>query len=546
MKLFSPETDLGQPLEPNGNGRKLRGGYYTPAPIAEYLASWAVRTEADRVLEPSCGDGAIVEPAARLLGTGGELIAIELFPEEAAKARSRGASATRVIAGDVFQWWMANEPDGSFDAVIGNPPFIRYQDFPEAYREPAFNLMRAEGLNPTRLANAWLPFVVLATRALREDGRLALVLPAELMQVGYARELRGYLARKYRELHIVTFRKIVFDGIQQEVVLLLGRRGDCTSAQISVHELDTASDLAQLKLERATPVEVDLEHATEKWIQYYLSPREIGLLRALADSPDVPRLSDYAEVRVGIVTGRNEFFVMSKLDATSKGVAGFCSPLVGRSYQIPGLVFDDNDWRALHENGDKVLLLNITQGDLSELPHAARRYIKEAEEQGLHNGYKCRIRLPAWWQVPSTWVPDAFMLRQIYDAPRIIANHAGAMCTDTIHRVRVKSGISSVQLAAASVNSMTLAFSEIYGRSYGGGVLELEPREATQLPFPRLNGALPAEELDQTARSSGPEGVLDTVDRLVLMPMGLTRNDIQLLRGAWYKLSVRRRQRTRA
>ena len=39
-------------------------------------------------------------------------------------------------------------------------------------------------------------------------------------------------------------------------------------------------------------------------------------------------------------------------------------------------------------------------------------------------------------------------------------------------------------LAAASINSVTFAFSEVMGRSYGGGVLELEPREAEPLPFP--------------------------------------------------------------
>jgi len=67
----------------------------------------------------------------------------------------------------------------------------------------------------------------------------------------------------------------------------------------------------------------------------------------------------------------------------------------------------------------------------------------------------------------SVWTPDAFLLRQIHDHPRIIANLAGATSTDTIHRVRIVNGTSPIKLAAASVNSATFAFSEVMGRSYG-------------------------------------------------------------------------------
>jgi len=319
------------------SNRKLRGGYYTPGSIGEFLASWAVRSGRERVLEPSCGDGALVEPVARRLNGNGELIAVELFGQEAVKAEARGGPNAKVVVADVFRWWNPQEHDGFFDAVVGNPPFIRYQDFPDTHRRPAFQVMYTEGMHPTRLTNAWLPFVVLATRSLRPGGRLALVLPAELMQVGYAAELREYLVRKFSELHIVTFRKTVFEGIQQEVILLLGIRRDCQSALINMEELNTASDLSSLNLDDAVPTEVDLEHSTEKWTQYYLAPREIGLLRSLSREGVVPRLHDYAKVNVGIVTGRNSFFVLARTEAEELKILEWCVPIVGRSFQIPGL-----------------------------------------------------------------------------------------------------------------------------------------------------------------------------------------------------------------
>jgi adenine-specific DNA methylase len=170
------------------------------------------------VLEPGCGDGAIAARAARRLGNEGKIIGVELDADEARKAQEAVGSKGSVFTGDVFSWFLKTRPDSEFDAVVGNPPFIRYQSFPEPHREKAFSIMRDEGLKPNRLTNAWVPFVVIATRALRPGGRLALVLPAELMQVSYSAELRQYLARKYSRLSLVTFRQLVFDRIQQETV----------------------------------------------------------------------------------------------------------------------------------------------------------------------------------------------------------------------------------------------------------------------------------------------------------------------------------------
>ena len=95
------------------------------------------------------------------------------------------------------------------------------------------------------------------------------------------------------------------------------------------------------------------------------------------------------------------------------------------------------------------------------------------------------------------------------------------------------------------MNSVTYAFSEIRGRSYGGGVLELEPNEADGLPFPRPAGPLPVADLDLWARRKDPGQTLDEVDRLVLGDAGLTGAELRVLRGIWTNLSGRRRDRRR-
>ena len=61
-------------------------------------------------------------------------------------------------------------------------------------REAAFRLIRRVGLNPNRLTNAWVPFIVASAMLLGRRGRLAMVVPAELLQVSYAAGLRRLLS----------------------------------------------------------------------------------------------------------------------------------------------------------------------------------------------------------------------------------------------------------------------------------------------------------------------------------------------------------------
>ena len=99
---------------------------------------------------------------------------------------------------------------------------------------------------------------------------------------------------------------------------------------------------------------------------------------------------------------------------------------------------------------------------------------------------------------------------------------------------------------AAFHNSMTFAFTEVIGRSYGGGVLELEPNEADTIPLPPLQGTnVMLETLDRLSRSNQMTEILDLTDQVYLKHgMGLAMADIDALRGIWEKLSLRRTSRT--
>src|SRR5437879_1462618 len=142
-------------MKPALTDQKLRGGYYTPQPIARFLCEWAMRGQAARILEPSCGDGNILLEAAGILASLNRteaavsdlITGIELDENEAhlciKRLREQGLRASRknVLVGDFFEHCRDLDMKGiRFDAVVGNPPFIRYQHFPEHQRKVAVEI----------------------------------------------------------------------------------------------------------------------------------------------------------------------------------------------------------------------------------------------------------------------------------------------------------------------------------------------------------------------------------------------------------------------
>ncbi len=548
--------------------QKLRGGYYTPEPIANFLANWAIRSPADEVLEPSCGDGNILVAAARrLLALGAasetlnqQLQGVELDPQEAAKAAQRlqllGLPLTAnntIHVGDFFAHCQRNlfgenvltlvlKERQHFDAVVGNPPFIRYQHFPEDHRQIAFGLMEQAGLHPNRLTNAWLPFLVVGSLLLKEDGRLAMVIPAELFQVNYAAEVRQFLSDYFSRVTLVTFQKLVFEDIQQEVVLLLAERDHAPNGGIRAVELNDIKDLDTLTTARLNAVELKpMDHSTEKWTQYFLDSDEIHLLREMREHPGITPANRVLDVDVGIVTGRNAFFVLTQNQVKIYDLEPYLERIVSRSAHLTGTIFGATDWQSNVEGQLPAFLFTPTDVPIEDLTEPVQRYIALGEAQNYHKGYKCRIR-QHWYIVSSVWTPDAFMLRQVHAYPKLVLNTARAVCTDTIHRVRFLDGIKGEAVTAAFLNSLTFAFAEVTGRSYGGGVLTFEPSEAEALPLPLVGAEqLDLGSIDRLLRDNDINAVLEITDDVLLMQgLGLSENHAKTLRGIWTKLRDRR------
>ncbi len=521
---------------------KLRGGYYTPDDVARFICEWAITSESDTVLEPSCGDGTFVEASLnRLRDLGAEapsdqVTGIELYAEEAEKAAARGGN---IICGDFFSQCRDGVGLKRYDAIVGNPPFIRYQDFEEDYRAVAFDLMHHYGFSPNRLTNIWLPFLVICCHLLGDNGRLGMVIPAELFQVKYASETRRFLMHEFPSVTVVTFTELLFDAAQQEVVLLLLERGASDrESGVRILEEKNSETLSRLKPECLCSVTPKRKLSDSmKWQAYFLEDRVLELLAELDGHRCIRASSELFDVNVGLVSGQNSFFVIDQETASRHCICDACVPIISRSFQLNGLTLTEGDYDRQLELQRKVLMF-LPEGDLSD---DELEYVKLGEAEGFDANYKCRIRTP-WYKVPASWKPDAFFYRQVGSFPRIVVNEKRAHVTDTLHKLRFSDGIDGKNVAVAFNNSLTFLMGELMGRSYGGGVLTFEPSEARSLPIPfDPSVSFDFEKADELVRSGKTDELMEDVDRALLGGLlGMSRKDIALLHDGWLMMRNRR------
>lgn len=529
----------------NASAEKLRGGFYTPAPIAEFILRWGINGSSDYdILEPSCGDGVFLEQLKSLKSKYNSITAIEFDEIEAEKASKIDLKNKQVINDDFHTY--CNNTLKRFDLVVGNPPYIRYQFFDREQQIEAAEVFDKAGLTYSKLTNAWVSFVVGSSLLLKDKGgKIGFVLPAEILQVSFAQQLRKFISHFYNKINIISFEKLVFPNIQQEVVLLLCEKNGSSDHKIEHLELRDASDLKTLDTARLKSPQKKIDFNSNKWTFYFLEQDEIDFLENIAQKRNIPTLGKFAKVEVGITTGSNDFFTVPLSTVEEYKLQSYAKPMVGRSVQVNSVIFTEKDWEKNKFSKAKAHLLVFPEKKKLNRKNGAIKYIAFGEKQGINKGYKTSIR-DDWFVVPSLKISDALFIRRNNLYPRLIINKAEAYTTDTMHRVFVKKGADIKSLTASYYNSLSLAFTEVCGRSHGGGVLELMPNEAEKvlLPYHKDNAQL-LSQIDKMIRNKTDiEEVLKITNQIILKEhYGLTQKEINLAHSIWKKLSARRLNR---
>ncbi len=492
---------------------KLRGGFYTPPQLVDAcldrIHSLTNTRASISILEPSAGDGAFLRSASIKRFRKSRFTCVELLPEEAAKCRDAMASNRlkgNVVNSSFFTW--ATDRAAEFDVVVGNPPFVRYQFVPKKERENLERMIAAGGKTLAGVSNLWIPFTLMSLELLRHQGSFALVLPSELLAIKSAGLIRSEFVRHFEDLQIDMYPRGTFENILQDVMVVSGRRDVATKSQRQVVFVEH-SESGTRKWKHC------IDDSKEGWTRYLLSRKELGSVEAARSLQEIHKLGDVATIGVSIVTGANSFFTVDDATVDEYDLERWTVPLLAKTTESRGIVFNQSDHKAARKLEKKAWILDFSDNRPDPTTfEGARRYLQLGEELKLPGRYKCRIRDP-WYRVPDIRAGALMLSKRAHQSHRLILNNAKVHTTDTIYRGCMKRPFGSLMrsLVAGFHNSLTILTTELEGRTYGGGVLELVPSEIARVSVPLVSMDVFLPTLDKVCRNAG--GQLDTKDRLI-------------------------------
>jgi len=463
---------------------KLRGGFYTPSSLVEVCLNRIAELTHSRtnisILEPSIGDGAFLHALREhpLSTKIRNLLGVEIAPSEAQKARAVGEESffpVQILNQSVLEW--AVETNDYYDAVVGNPPFVRYQFISKTDLKNIGFLGECMGIHFRGVSNLWIPVLLGALNRLHVNGVMAIVVPAEIFTGLSAGDARSWLLENFAELQIDMFEPGSFPDVLQEVVIISGRKTHIHNQESSVKFIEHQSH---------NNIRIWFHHIPVKmsgWTRYLLTSNYISALEEAYHLPSVVALGKVAKLEVSIVTGANKFFTVTSDDVKTYNLSNWVEPLLPRIRHAEGLIYTEINHQVMDQLGIKAWLLDFNEDrpDPLKFPGASS-YIKMGEDLELDTRYKTSIRYP-WYRIPSIWSDKLLLSKRSHWYPRLVLNQANVLTTDTIYRGRMLPSFEGreKELIASFHNSLTLLTAEIEGRSFGGGVLELVPSEISRL-----------------------------------------------------------------
>ena len=277
-----------------------------------------------------------------------------------------------------------------------------------------------------------------------------------------------------------------------------------------------------------------------KWTHHFLTSDELSFIYNLKEK--LKTVNYYSDSKPGIVTAANSFFIIDKETEKQYDLSKYTKSIIQKGLFVNGsVIFNDEDIQKLEDNNRPTKLLQLNDHD--RIPKKLREYLDIGELEEIPNRYKCRIR-NNWYVIPNISVkPEAFFFKRSHLYPKLLKNNSNAFVTDSAYKVGMRNGYDINSFIYSFYNTLTLLLSELEGRYYGGGVLELIPSEFKKLPIPYSD--ISNNKFDDFttsfANKSNIEQLLKQNDFNILNPtLGINHEDLLKLTEIRNKLTKKR------
>lgn len=472
------------------------GAYYTPPELSQVLADWAIQRTNEDILEPSFGGCGFFESSiARLRELGclapeKQLYGVDIDEHAFLILNSKFINhiepEKRFIKKDFIQVDPCEFLINEFDVVLGNPPYVSMHNMTDEQRKSCDCVLRNSPFSATtmgRNASLWAFFLLHSLVFLKEGGRVAWVLPSSLLHADYAEKLLEIHQKHFERIKVLKLAERFFkeEGAQETSIILLAEgfhKKEVPQSNLSMNVVENVSELKQAIANVSDTTSLSVK---DYKLDIISSSAKLSY-RNLLMKDTTKELSEYVDIKIGMVTGANSYFIINRSTVEKYQLPeDVLKPVVGRFSYLQGIIHDKHRHKKSANVDQRVYLVCPTEEQMADTSSRVFQYLSEIsqEERETNRTFKKR---PHWfspgWGIDGLKA-DCFLSYMIHRGPRMVVNTGNQFnCTNSIHKVIFNKPVSAKYkraMAITMLSTFTQFSAELEGRAYSSGVLKIEP-----------------------------------------------------------------------
>jgi adenine-specific DNA-methyltransferase len=489
--------------------RNRLGQFATPPALAVEIAVAArelVGRGRVRFADPSIGTGSFFSAALTAFGRRrmASAYGVELDRAFVATARELWSGAgLEVVSGDFTRVVANGQCPASPDLILANPPYVRHHHL---LREDKARLQKLvfdrTGVRVSGLAGLYVYFLLLATGWMADDGVAAWLIPSEWMDVNYGAALREYLTTRVTLERVHRFEPddVQFGDALVSSVVVLFRKSPAPAR----HVVEFTRGGSVANPQAGIRVRVQELRSARKWTQLPQHLRRKtggrGWTERSEGNPGEPTLGDLFQIRRGIATGCNGFFVLEREEVRRLGLRDeYVRPILPSPRVLKATVIEsDADGYPQLDPQLCVIDCGLPGEEIRREHPALWRYLQSGVKQGVDARYLPRHRRPWYRQEQRGPAPFmcTYMGRGVDEARpfRFVWNKSHATATNVYLLLTPVGALAEMlrrcppraKIVHAMLNETTGDELRGAGRVYGGGLHKIEPRELGRVSARRL------------------------------------------------------------
>lgn len=291
------------------NDRKLNGAFFTPKYIVDFIIEEISPNEDSKVLDPSCGCGAFLLGIIRYYEnnnrTISEIVKNNVYGADILDYNIRRSKLLITIyaleRGEILRSKdfniylkdsLRDEWKINFDAVVGNPPYVKFQDLSDSNR--VFLKEKWQTINKGTY-NIYFAFFELGYRILKKTGKLGYITPNNYFTSLAGESLRNYFSSNQCIYKIIDFNHYkIFDAQTYTCLTFLNKS---KNQQISFDKLYGSNPIEFL--ESYDKSEIKLEDLNDKKWRLLRESEQFNIKKI--ENTGI-RLNELFVINVGIAT----------------------------------------------------------------------------------------------------------------------------------------------------------------------------------------------------------------------------------------------------